>query len=323
MSAMSDHGVIDVPTVVPEATSSPVAGKEGTWVKALWVELRPSQWLKNLFVLAPVFFSQNLFAFDAVARCLAALACFCAVSSSVYLLNDLHDREQDRLHPHKRHRPLASGALKGWIAQATMIVLLIGALAASLRLGGSFTAVLAVYWLLNFAYTVRLKSVVILDVFVIASGYLLRVIGGAVAIRSRMSAWLLICTTLLALFIGLCKRRHEIVLLREGATGHRKVLDEYPLPFLDMMIGVITASIVVSYSLFTVSNEVVSKLPLPGLLLTAPFVLYGLFRYLYLVYHKVEGGDPTQSILTDSPMLVNLLLWTAATGILLYWVARR
>ncbi len=292
-------------------------------LEALWVELRPAQWIKNLFVLAPLFLSQHLFAPGHLGRALAALGLFCLMSSSVYLLNDLHDREQDRLHPQKRHRPLASGALNGWMAQAAMIVLLVGSLAAGTRLGGPFTAVLAVYWLLNLAYTVWLKSVVILDVFVIASGYLLRVIGGAVAIQSRMSAWLLICTTLLALFIGLCKRRHEIVLLHKGATGHRQVLDEYPLPFLDMMIGVITASVVVSYTLFTVSDEVVSKLPLPGLLLTAPFVLYGLFRYLYLVYHKVEGGDPTQSILTDRPMLVNLLIWTATTGIMLYGSATR
>ena len=257
---MPDQDVVSVsePAVVASAIdhARPLAPRQGQ-LGALWVELRPSQWLKNLFVLAPVFFSQNLFAFDAVARCLAALACFCAVSSSVYLLNDLHDCEQDRLHPHKRHRPLASGALEGWVAQAAMIVLLVGSLVTGTRLGGAFTAVLAVYWLLNFAYTVRLKFVVILDVFAIASGYLLRVIGGAIVIGGGMSTWLLICTTLLALFIALCKRRHEIVLLEADARDHRQVLADYPLPFLDMMIGVITAAAVVSYSLYTVSEEIV------------------------------------------------------------------
>lgn len=315
---MPDATLVQQPELAP-AVRETAAGRLG----ALWVELRPAQWLKNLFVLAPLFLSQRLFAPESLWRALAALGLFCFVSSSVYLLNDLHDREQDRLHPQKRLRPLAAGRLEGWVAQAVMAVLLAGSLAAGLRLGGAFAAVLAVYWLLNFAYTVRLKSVVILDVFAIASGYLLRVIGGAVAIQSRMSAWLLICTTLLALFIGLCKRRHEIVLLHTGAPGHRQVLDDYPLPFLDMMIGVITASIIVSYTLWTVSDEVVAKLPLPGLLLTAPFVLYGLFRYLYLVYRRVEGGDPTQSILTDRPMLANLLVWTAATGVLLYGAAAR
>ena len=314
----------------PELVPSPRYAERGQgpaaprgWLEALWVELRPAQWVKNLFILAPLFVSQNLFIPVAFGRVLAAFGIFCLVSSSVYLLNDLHDREQDRLHPKKRRRPLASGELKGWIAQAAMIILLVGALTAGTRLGGPFTMVLVVYWLLNLAYTVRLKYVVILDVFVIASGYLLRVIAGAVVIQVKMSPWILICTTLLALFIGLCKRRHEIVLLQGGAPGHRQVLNEYPLPFLDMMIGVITASTVVSYTLYTVSDAIVSRVPLPGLLLTAPCVLYGLFRYLYLVYHRVEGGDPTQSILTDRPMLVNLLVWTAIMGIMLYGSAMR
>jgi len=283
------------------------------------MECRPSQWVKNLFVCMPLFFSQQLFVLQSVGRTLAALGLFCTVSSSVYILNDLFDREQDRLHPEKGGRPLASGDLDAQVAQLTMAGLLLVALAGGLALSKPFAAILAIYWVLNLLYAVRLKHHVIVDVFVIATGYLLRVIGGAVVIGVAMSHWLLICTTLLALFIALCKRRHELVLLEGGAQNHRQVLVDYPLPFLDMMIGVLTASAVVSYSLFTVSEEIVQRLHHRGLLITVPFVLYGFFRYLYLVFHKAEGGDPTQSLLMDRPMLVNLFLWAATIAFILYW----
>ena len=217
-----------------------------------------------------------------------------------------------------RHRPLASGVLGVGIARLELAGLWLFALVGGTLLSKPFAAILAAYWLLNLLYTLRLKHLVILDVFVVAAGYLLRVVGGAVVITVEMSTWLLICTTLLALFIALCKRRHEIVLLEADARDHRQVLADYPLPFLDMMIGVITAAAVVSYSLYTVSEEIVRKFHLPGLLLTVPFVLYGFFRYLFLVFRKEEGGDPVQSILTDRPMLVNLFLWAVIAGLILY-----
>lgn len=285
---------------------------------ALWAALRPSQWLKNLFVLAPLFFSQRLFESWAIMRTLGALALFCLASSSVYLFNDLTDREQDQLHPKKRQRPIASGALSVSVAQAAMTLLLVAALTGALRLSKPLAALLGTYWGLNLWYSVQLKHVVILDVFVIAASYLLRVVAGAAVIEVEMSRWLLICTSLLALFIALCKRRHELVLLHQGAASHRQVLLDYPLPFLDMMISVITAAALVSYSLYTVDTEMIERVGSTGMLLTVPFVLYGFFRYLYLVYHKKEGGDPTQSVVTDRPMLVNLFFWAATAGLMLY-----
>lgn len=313
----------DLLVLAPSASSGEIGepamkSKSRLW-QALWLECRPSQWIKNLFVCIPVFFSQELLVAESAGRTFAALGLFCAVSSSVYILNDLFDREQDRLHPEKRDRPLTSGLLTPWVAQVTMVGLLLIALAGGVTLSKPFAAILAIYWGLNFLYAVQLKHHVIVDVFVIAAGYLLRVIGGAVVIGAAMSHWLLICTTLVALFIVLCKRRHELVLLEANAQSHRQVLVDYPLPFLDMMIGVLTAAAVVSYSLFTVSEEIMQRLHHRGLLITAPFVLYGFFRYLYLVFQRAEGGDPTQSLLMDRPMLVNLALWAMATAFMLYW----
>src|SRR3989338_3435678 len=224
-----------------QAASSQPLARPG-WLRALWVELRPAQWVKNGFVFAPLFFSPHAFSLDTLLRSLAAFGCFCAVSSSVYLLNDLVDCAQDRLHPEKRHRPLAAGLLNVWIARIAAAGLLVPALSGGMALNRSFAMVLAAYWALNVLYAWRLKHVVILDVFAVAAGYLLRVMAGAVVIQVVMSAWLLICTTGLSLFIALCKRRHEQVLLAEGAANHRHVLTDYPIPFLDAMIGVLTAS---------------------------------------------------------------------------------
>lgn len=284
----------------------------------MWRELRPEQWVKNLFVAAPVFFSQRMLEPGAVLSTLAVFGLFCAMSSSVYLLNDAQDCAQDRLHPRKRLRPYAAGHVSArslWIMMAGLwCVGMIGAWA----LGPLVATILLSYWLLNVVYNRWLKQIVIVDVFAVAAGYLLRIMGGAASIEGGLSTWLLICTTLLALFITLCKRRHELVLLDEGAAEHRHVLTDYPIPFLEAMIGIITASSLVSYTLYTVSEEIVTKFGSPGLLLTAPFVLYGFFRYLYLVYHKEEGGDPTQSILTDRPMMVNLFLWVVTAAAILY-----
>jgi len=314
--------LVELPVSTGEVGGAPLAAQRANWLRALWIELRPSQWVKNLFVFAPVFFSERLFVPAVLWRSLMAFGCFCAVSSSIYLLNDLMDCAQDRLHPEKRHRPLAAGLLKAWTAQVALVGLLGVSLAGAAALSGAFAMILAGYWGLNLWYSLRLKHLVIIDVFAIATGYLLRVIGGAVVIGVAMSTWLLICTTLVALFIALCKRRHELVLLEEDAQGHRQVLGDYPIPFLDAMIGIITASALVSYTLYTVSEDIMAKFGSPGLLLTVPFVLYGFFRYLYLVHRHEEGGDPAQSIMTDRPMLANLMLWVLTAGIILYGASR-
>ncbi len=309
-----DSIAVSAPSEAPVRCMTEMA----VWKAAMWRELRPEQWMKNLFVAAPVFFSQRLLEPEAVLMTLAAFGLFCAMSSSVYLLNDLQDYAQDRLHPRKRLRPYAAGQISArslWIAMVGLwLIGMIGALA----LSPLVATILLSYWLLNVVYSWRLKHVVIVDVFAVSAGYLLRIMAGAASIHGGVSTWLLICTTLLALFIALCKRRHELVLLEDGASGHRHVLTDYPMPFLEAMIGILTASALVSYILYTVSEEIVARFGSSGLLLTVPFVLYGFFRYLYLVYHREEGGDPTHSILTDRSMMANLLLWVVTVGVILY-----
>jgi 4-hydroxybenzoate polyprenyltransferase len=289
------------------------------WVVSLWVEMRPRQWVKNLFVLTPLLFSRNLFAPATVWRALASFILFCLVSSSVYLLNDIQDRSQDRLHPTKRLRPLAAGELNLGVALGAMVTFLLVPLAGGVLIDKTLALVLLSYWLINLLYSTWLKHQVILDVFALASGFVLRVVGGGVAISVEISHWLLLCTTLLALFLGFSKRRHELVRLGQRAGAHRQVLGEYNPPFLDMMIGIVTASTVMSYALYTVSEETVQRFHTQGLLLTLPFVLYGIFRYLYLIYHENQGEDPTQSLLTDRPMVINLCLWALTAGVIVYW----
>jgi 4-hydroxybenzoate polyprenyltransferase len=288
------------------------------WAASLCMEMRPRQWVKNLFVLTPLLFSQNLFAFAAVGRALAAFILFCLASSSVYLLNDIKDRKQDRLHPRKRHRPLAADELSLGIALGAMLALVVCMLAGGVMLSKSLAFVLCAYWLINLLYSSWLKHQVILDVFAIASGFVLRVVGGGVVISVEISHWLLLCTTMLALFLGFSKRRHELVHLGEKAGSHRQVLREYNPHFLDMMIGIATASTVVSYALYTVSEQTVQRFQTQGLLATLPFVLYGIFRYLYLVYQKNQGEDPTRILLTDKPTMINLCLWALTVGVILY-----
>jgi 4-hydroxybenzoate polyprenyltransferase len=298
--------------------ASIVALRKRGWAASLWVEMRPWQWTKNLFVLAPLFFSQNLLVPLAAGRAFMAFVLFCLISSSVYILNDIRDWKQDRIHPEKCHRPLAAGELSMKVALGAMVALLLCALAGGVMLSTPLALILVGYWLINCLYSVWLKHQVILDVFALSSGFVLRVAGGAMVLQVEISHWLLLCTLFLALFLGFSKRRHELGLLREAAGAHREVLGEYNLHFLDMMIGIVTASTLMSYALYTVSEETVRKFHTRGLLLTLPFALYGLFRYLYLIYHKTQLGDPTQSLLTDRPMMINLGLWVLTVGVFLY-----
>lgn len=285
----------------------------------LWTEMRPLQWVKNLVVFAPVLFAQQFFVPPAFARAMFTCVLFCGLSSAVYLLNDVLDYERDRAHPAKRYRPFAAGQLQRSTVIGTSGLLLVLVFAGALLLGPTVLGILVGYWLLNLLYSLWLKHEVILDVFSIAAGFVLRVVGGAVAVPVAISNWLLVCTTLLALFLGFCKRRHELLFLGVDGDHHRQVLAEYNPRFLDMMIGIVTATTVMSYALYTISEETVRKFQTEGLLATLPFVLYGIFRYLYLVYHKELGGDPTQQVLTDIPLILNLGLWTLTVGIVLYW----
>ncbi|MDY7091731.1 MAG: decaprenyl-phosphate phosphoribosyltransferase [Acidobacteriota bacterium] len=281
--------------------------------------LRPVQWSKNLFVLAPLVFAGQLFHPLVVLRAVLALAVFCAAASAVYLFNDLRDREADRQHPLKRHRPLAAGTLSPALAVVAALILASLALAGSLWLGKAFSAILALYLVFNTGYSLGLKHVVILDVLIVALGFVLRVLAGSAAIDVAVSRWLALCTIFVALFLVLSKRRHEIKLLADKAGLQRSVLDHYSAPFLDQMINVVTASTVVCYALYAVSPETVAKFHTDYLIYTLPMVLFGIFRYLFLIYQSTGHRNPTETMLTDVPFLANLGVWTLAVVWIIYF----
>lgn len=280
--------------------------------------MRPQQWVKNLLLLAPLLFAKSLGDPTRILQALLAFIIFCALSSGVYLLNDVLDLERDRKHPLKSKRPIASGRLNVSTAVGILVVLLSGALAAGFALSRSFGAVGLAYVLLNLGYSFWLKEMVILDVMLIAFGFVLRALAGALAIQVDISPWLILCTIMLSLFLAFCKRRRELELLAEGAQDHRPALREYSVAFLDQMISITTASTVVCYSFYTISPEVEQKLGTRHLFVTIPFVLYGIFRYLYLVHQRGQGGNPASSLLTDRPLLVCVALWALVVAAILY-----
>ncbi len=290
-----------------------------TLVRDWWQLLRPTQWSKNAVLFAALIFSKHLFVPTDVARVVAAFLCFCCVASGAYVMNDIRDCERDRQHPLKSRRPLPAGRVGRTTAMISAALLMSIGLASATALGSGFAVLLAFYLALQFAYTFALKEMVILDVMSIATGFVIRAVAGGVVIDVPVSPWLVICTFLLALFLGFSKRRHEIVLLEGRATDHRAALAEYSPYFLDQMISVVTASVVVAYAIYTASPEVQEKLGTDKLYLTIPFVLFGIFRYLYLVHQKEEGGNPTQLLLTDRPLLADVVLWIVAASLLLYW----
>ena len=287
-------------------------------LEQLFLSLRPHQWTKNLVVLAALVFAERLFDGPSVLVASGAFVIFCLLSGAIYLINDLADLGQDRKHPVKRNRPLASGKLSPRFAAGAAVVLLIGGLASSFWLALGFGVVATIYFVTMAAYSFILKNVVILDVLIVAFGFVLRAIAGALAIDVAFSNWLLICTLLGALFLALAKRRQELTLLAGGAAVHRRILGEYSPYLLDQMIAVVTASTLVSYALYTSAPETVAKFGTDRLIWTLPFVLYGIFRYLYLVHRKEEGGDPTKVLLNDRPILVTLALWAATLVTLIY-----
>ena len=284
----------------------------------LLISLRPSQWAKNLLVFAGLLFGLRLFDPVAVGRAAGAFVIFCMLSGVVYLINDIADRETDRQHPLKALRPIASGALAVSTALTMAIVLGGVALTAAFSLGIRFFAVAASYLALLALYSGPLKQIVIIDVLTIAIGFVLRAVAGAVAVDVEISHWLLVCTILLALFISLAKRRHELVLLASGAQSHRKILGEYSPYLLDQMIAVVTASTLISYVFYTISPETELKFGTHWLGLTIPFPLYGIFRYLYLVHQREGGGSPADLLLTDRPLLVCVTLWALSVALIIY-----
>lgn len=291
----------------------------------LWglvVSLRPRQWVKNLFVFGGLVFSQRLFT-ASVWPALGAFAIFCALSGAIYLFNDVADRDKDRLHPSKRERPIASGLLAIPAALGSAIMLIVVGLAAAAALSPSFAVVALTYVGLLSLYSVALKHVVIVDVLTVAIGFVLRAIGGALAIGVDISGWLLICTILIALFLALGKRRHEYLTLEGEAARHRPILAEYSAGLLDQMIAVVTASTVTAYALYTMSPETVARFHTQLLPATLPFVLYGIFRYLYLLYRRQLGGNPSELLLNDRALLVNTVGWILAVLLIIYGMPLR
>ncbi|MGE0455523.1 MAG: decaprenyl-phosphate phosphoribosyltransferase [Vicinamibacteria bacterium] len=287
-------------------------------IRTVFTSLRPHQWTKNLVVFAALGFSKHLFDPEPLLRALSAFALFCGLSGAVYLVNDVADAEKDRLHPQKRLRPIASGALA--VSTAAGIAIALGASCAALSflLGLPFGLSALAYLGLNLVYSFRLKEVVILDVLSVALGFVLRAAAGGLAIRVPISEWLLVCTILLALFLALAKRRHELTSLSGQASSHRRILAEYSPYLLDQMIAVVTASCLMAYAFYTLAPETREKYQTERLSWTIPFVIYGIFRYLYLVHQKEQGGSPADLLVADRPLLVVVALWALAIVAIVY-----
>jgi 4-hydroxybenzoate polyprenyltransferase len=311
-----------IPDVVERVGPQPGSGVSGrsSLPLQLFLSLRPSQWTKNLIIFAALLFSERLLLFDprAVGTAIAAFAIFCALSGVVYLVNDVIDREADRQHPLKRQRPIAAGLVPVSAALTAAAVLCAAALAAAFLLRPAFGLIGLLYLVLLALYSGPLKHVVIIDVLTIAVGFFLRAAAGAVVLGATISHWLLIVTILLALFLALSKRRHELVLLADSATSHRRILQEYSPYLLDQMISVVTASTLVTYAIYTVSPDTVEKFGTSLLGLTLPFPIYGIFRYLYLVHQKEGGGNPSDMLMNDRPLLICVALWAATVAFIIY-----
>lgn len=287
-------------------------------MKNLILALRPKQWSKNAVIFIALVFSQNIFSPAKLYLTLAAFGIFCLLSGGAYILNDIADLKNDKTHPEKSKRPIASGALSINNALVALIVIIITAIVLAFATDLQFGLTAVAYLVVQLAYSLLLKHLVILDIFCIASSFFMRVMAGAFVIDVSISSWLLVCTLFVSLFIALCKRRHEMLLLEDRAVDHRKVLGKYDVLLLDQMISVVTASSVVAYSVYTLSSETVSHFGTANLKYTIPFVLYGIYRYLYLVYCKRQGGSPETILLTDIPMIVNLIGYSVVVFVVLY-----
>ncbi len=286
-------------------------------LRALLISMRPKQWLKNVLIFTALVFDEKLLDPQALLTTFFGFVLFCLISSSVYLSNDITDVEADRQHPNKRKRPIASGALPISVARWAVILLLLISIPLAYLLSPGFCIILLVYFVLNLSYSRWLKHIVIIDVFVLASFYVLRVVAGLTLIEvTRFSPWLYVVTTLLALYIGLGKRRAELTLLSEEAHTHRRVLGGYTIPLLDQYITIISATTIVAYSLYTFSAP---NLPdNNAMMLTIPFAIYGILRYLYLVQTNQGGGAPEEELFTDRPLQITIVLWGLTVLLILY-----
>lgn len=287
-------------------------------VSALFLSLRPKQWVKNFFIFFPLIFGQKLFSFPSNLRTLEAFFLFSLAASAGYLINDIMDLKKDKFHPRTRVRPIASGKLSVFKAKTAAWVLGVVALAFSFLLDAPFGSIVALYFMVNILYSKTLKEKVILDVFCIALLFILRVVAGGVVAEVELSHWIIVMTGLLALFLGFNKRRQELKATHENALSHRKVLLDYNVYFIDQMIAIITSSIVVAYMLYTTDPRTTAFFGNRNIMLTIPFVYYGIFRYLYLIHKLNVGGDPTRILFRDKNTQLNLLLWLIVCVAVIY-----
>jgi 4-hydroxybenzoate polyprenyltransferase len=280
------------------------------------VLLRPHQWVKNAFVAAPLFFTPSAVTVDAVLTVLVGMLAFCALSSAVYILNDVMDREADRLHPRKRLRPLAAGSVPIPLALGLMVVLAAGGLGVAAALAPRFAGIALVYLFVNALYSLKLKDVSIVDVLLVSMGFVLRVYGGAELIHVLPSVWIIVCTGLLALFLALAKRRDDLV--KQLDTGHRSSLQGYTKQFIDTAITTVLGALLVSYLIYTTDQTVMTRIGSHSLFLTTPFVIAGVLRYLQITLVEERSGSPTTLALTDRFLILSVLGWLATFGVLIY-----
>ena len=290
-----------------------------TMVPAAVALIRPKHWIKNVIVFAPLIFSKGLFDPSEVLTSVRAFVAFCLTASAVYILNDIADADSDRAHPEKRNRPLASGAIGRRSALTIFALLLVAAAFLCEGMQLKFIVVLVAYFLLNVAYSFRLKEVILLDVFLIAAGFMLRVLGGAYAISVQVSSWIVLCSMFISLFLGFAKRRGELVNVEGAESGApRRVLLLYRVEFLDQMLTISAAGAVIAYALYTVAPRTLAMFGTENLIYTTIFVIYGVFRYLYLIHSGKHGENPTNALTSDVPIIVNGVLWVLACVYLIY-----
>lgn len=301
---------------MPEPESSQVSGNS---LRGYIRLIRPKQWIKNLFVFGPLIFAQELFLEKPVFAALRAFVAFCLTASAVYVVNDMADVEADRLHPDKKFRPLASRVVTFTEAYGVLAALLVGAGAIVFGMDARFIVVIGSYFLVNLAYSFKLKEVVLLDVFVIAAGFMMRVAGGAYAISVEISTWLVLCTLFISLFLGFAKRRSELVQVPDPNFSERRVLQLYRVSFLDQMLTIAAAGTVISYALYTVAPRTMLVFGTDKLIYTTVFVIYGVFRYLYLIHTTTSTDNPTDAVTSDLPILATATLWVLTCVSLIYF----
>jgi 4-hydroxybenzoate polyprenyltransferase len=295
-------------------TTPPAAQSLFSTLRYLLRTMRPHQWTKNIFVFSAIGFSEERLwlHLDKIALSLGAFAVFCMAASAIYLINDLVDIEKDRAHPRKCNRPLASGKLSPHIAIIAIVILIVVSLPLAYLLDPDFgflTVLLTYVLMQGILYSYWLKNIVIMDILTITTGFVLRAVAGTAVLDIVMTPWLLVCMGLLALFLAIGKRRHELILLETGASEHRRILKEYSIPMLDQMMSIVTASIIMAYSMTTFSAPAVPQKPYPVLMMTIPFVVYGIFRYLYLIHQRDGGAPPDELVLKDAPLALTIILW--------------